>query len=163
MNMSRRVFCAVVLVCALALGLAPDAAAQAAKPAVGLDDATLFDMETISNPSISPDGQQIVFTRGWVEVRRDRGRSNLWIVDINGERLRELTTGPWSDSSPVWSPDGKRIAFTSDRDGTTQIHVLWVDTREMAQITRVEQSPGGIAWSPDGKWITFTMRLPDTE
>ena len=164
MKLSRRAFCALVLACALGLGLVPAAAAQAPKPvspAAGLDDATLFDMETVSNPSISPDGTQIVFSRGWVDKRRDRGRSNLWIIDVNGERLRELTTGPWSDSSPVWAPDGKRIAFTSDRDGSRQIHILWVDTRELVQITRVEQSPGNITWSPDGKWIAFTMRLPE--
>ncbi|MGH9815704.1 MAG: TolB family protein, partial [Candidatus Acidiferrales bacterium] len=103
------------------------------KPALkrGLDDETMFDMESISNPSISPDGKQIVFSRGWIDKKKDQSRSNLWIVNSDGARLRELTVGPWRDSSPAWSPDGARIAFLSDRDGSNQIHILWVDTREV--------------------------------
>jgi Tol biopolymer transport system component len=125
----------------------------------GLGPETLFDMESIGNPAISPDGAQIVFTRGWVDKMKDQGRSNLWIVDRNGERLRELTSGNWRDSSPVWSPDGKRLAFLSDRDGSMQIHVMWADTREVAQLTRTERTPSGnLKWSPDGKQIAFTMR-----
>ena len=79
----------------------------------------------------------IVFSRGGVDTINDRTRSNLWMTDIRGERIRELTHGDWSDSSPVWSPDGKRIAFTSDRDGTSQLHIMWLDTREVAQLTHL--------------------------
>lgn len=129
----------------------------------GLGPETLFDMESIGNPAISPDGGQIVFTRGWVDQMKDQGRSNLWIVDRNGERLRELTSGSWRDSSPVWSPDGKRLAFLSDRDGSMQLHVMWADTREVAQLTRMERTPGNLKWSPDGKQIAFTMRVPDKD
>jgi dipeptidyl aminopeptidase/acylaminoacyl peptidase len=122
---------------------------------------TFLDMESISSPRISPDGTQILFTRSWVDKMEDRGRSNIWIVDIAATRVRELTQGNWSDSSPVWSPDGKQIAFLSDRDGTTQIHVLWLDTREVAQLTHLEHDPRGLVWSPDGKMLAFTCFSPD--
>src|SRR5258706_9917048 len=115
-----------------------------------LDKETFLEMESLSSPTISPDGKQIVFTRAWVEKTRDLYRSNLWIIDVDSGRVRELTTGSRSDSSPSWSPDGKRIAFLSDRDGTDQLHVLWVDTREMAQLTRLDYAPTNIRWSPDG-------------
>jgi dipeptidyl aminopeptidase/acylaminoacyl peptidase len=128
-----------------------------------LDKETFMDMESVSNPSISPDGKQIVFTRTWVDKVKDEYRSNLWIVDVEGTRIRELTSGSWRDSAPVWSPDGKRIAFLSDRDGTTQLHVLWADTREVAQLTHLERAPGGLQWSPDGKNIAFTMFVPDND
>ena len=85
-----------------------------------LSKETYLEMESIRSPRISPDGTQILFTRGWVDKMEDRSRSNIWIVDIAGTRVRELTHGNWSDSSPVWSPDGKKIAFLSDRDGTDQ-------------------------------------------
>src|SRR5687767_9065428 len=82
-----------------------------------LNKETFMNMESVSNPAISPDGRQIVFTRSWVDKVKDERVSNLWIVDIDGSRTRELTSGPWRDSQPVWSPDAKRIAFLRDRDG----------------------------------------------
>jgi dipeptidyl aminopeptidase/acylaminoacyl peptidase len=126
-----------------------------------LDKETYLEMESIRSPRISPDGTQVLFTRSWVDKMEDRSRSNIWIVDIAGTRVRELTHGNWRDSSPVWSPDGKRIAFLSDRDGTDQIHVLWLDTREVAQLTHLERAPEGLVWSPDGKMLAFTTFLPD--
>ncbi len=126
-----------------------------------LDMETYMEMETVGSPNISPDGEQIIFTRGWVDKMNDRTASNLWITDIGGERIRELTHGNWRDSSPVWSPDGKKIVFLSDRDGTDQIHVMWLDTREVAQLTHLERSPGNLRWSPDGKLLAFTMFLED--
>jgi dipeptidyl aminopeptidase/acylaminoacyl peptidase len=128
-----------------------------------LDKETFFDMESVSNPAISPDGRHVVFTRSWVDKVKDEIASNLWIVDIEGRRPRELTSGSWRDSEPVWSPDGARIAFTSDRDGTSQLHLLWIDTREVAQLTRFERAPSDIAWSADGRRIAFSMFVPKKE
>jgi dipeptidyl aminopeptidase/acylaminoacyl peptidase len=128
-----------------------------------LDKETFMNMESVGNPEISPDGKQIIFTRTWVDKVKDQYRSNLWIVDVDGSRVRELTSGARNDSSPVWSPDGKRIAFLSDRDGTNQLHVMWLDTRDIAQLTHLEQAPNGIKWSPDGKLIAFTSFVPDTD
>ena len=129
----------------------------------GLDDESLFDMESLSNPAISPDGSVIAFTRGWVDRMKDQQRSNLWMVNSDGSRLRELTSGNWRDSAPVWSPDGKRIAFLSDRDGTSQVHVMWLDNRDIAQLTRVQKTPSNLKWSPDGTRLAFTMTVPDDD
>lgn len=148
------------LVLLFALGLSFNALAQ--KPRL-LDKETFMDMESVGNPEISPDGKQIVFTRTWVDKVKDQSRSNLWIVDVDGNRVRELIGGARNDSSPVWSPDGKRIAFLSDRDGTNQLHVMWLDTREVAQLTRLEQAPSNIKWSPDGKQIAFTAFIADND
>ena len=128
-----------------------------------LDKDTFMDMESVGSPNISPDGKTILFTRTWVDKVKDQSRSNLWITDIDGTRIRELTSGARNDSAPEWSPDGKRIAFLSDRDGTNQLHVLWLDTREIAQLTHLEQAPSNIKWSPDGKWLAFTSFVPDTD
>ena len=128
-----------------------------------LDIDTFMEMETVGSPQISPDGELILFTRGYVDKMSDRSRSNLWVVDGAGERVRELTHGNWSDSSPVWSGDGEKIAFISDRDGTSQIHVMWFDTREVAQLTHLDRGAGSLCWSPDDKFLAFTQTLPDTD
>jgi dipeptidyl aminopeptidase/acylaminoacyl peptidase len=150
---------AVSLTLALALACAGPALAQK-KPHL-LDKETFFQMESISSPVIAPDGSQIVFSRGFVDTTKDQGQSNLWIVDVRGERLRQLTDGSWRDSAPVFSPDGKRIAFLSNRSGSTQTHVMWMDTREVAQLTRLDRDPSALAWSPDGKRLAFVVNVPD--
>src|SRR5262245_26533789 len=126
-----------------------------------LDKATFYDMESVSNPAMSPDGDTVLFSRGYVDITRDQNQSNLWAIDSAGRRLRQLTDGAWSDSAPVWSPDGKRIAFLSNRSGSMQLHVMWVDTREQLQLTRLERPPASITWSPDGKQIAFTGFIQD--
>lgn len=128
-----------------------------------LDTESFFQMEAVANPAIAPDGKLIVFSRSYVDKMKDQNRANLWLVDNEGKKLRELTNGNWRDSSPVWSPDGKRIAFLSDRDGTNQLHVMWIDTREVAQLTRLDRAPADITWSPDGKSIAYTQRVLDED
>jgi dipeptidyl aminopeptidase/acylaminoacyl peptidase len=128
-----------------------------------LDTDTFFEMEAVSSPAISPDGKLIVFSRTSADKMKDQQRSNLWLIDPAGTRLRGLTAGNWRDSSPVWSPDGKRIAFLSDRDGTTQLHVMWMDTREVAQLTHLERAPSDLTWSPDGTKIAFMETVRDEE
>jgi len=156
--MSKRMRASIVLLLSLVLSIS----VLAQKPRL-LDKETFMEMEGVGNPQISPDGKQIVFTRTWVDKVKDQSRSNLWIVDVDGNRVRELIGGARNDSSPQWSPDGKRIAFLSDRDGTNQLHVMWLDTREVAQLTHLEQAPSNIKWSPDGKQIAFTGFVADNE
>ncbi len=155
----RKTSTAFILVLGLVLAL-PGAAAEQTRL---LDTATYLEMESIGGPQISPDGRHILFSRSYIDKMNDRSRSSLWIVDGNGAHLRELTYGNWSDFSPVWSPDGTRIAFLSDRDGTVQVYVMRLDTRETAQLTHVAHTPVGLRWSPDGETLAFGMYLPETK
>jgi dipeptidyl aminopeptidase/acylaminoacyl peptidase len=129
----------------------------------GLDRDTFMDMESVSATNISPDGKQIVFSREWIDQMKDQSRTNLWLTDIDSGRVRELTRGSWRDSAPVWAPDSKRIAFLSDRDGTNQVHVLYVDTGEVAQLTHLPRAVSGLRWSPDGRQLAFTQSIPDED
>ncbi|MBI3679660.1 MAG: S9 family peptidase [Acidobacteria bacterium] len=149
--------------CLLLLAASVAGFAQSAPKPKLLTTETFFDMEAISGPRISPDGSLIVFSRSWTDQIKDQERSNLWLIDAGGSRPRELTHGNWRDTAPVWSPDAKRIAFLSDRDGTMQIHVMYLETREVAQLTHMQHSPSGLTWSPDGKRLAFTANVPDED
>jgi dipeptidyl aminopeptidase/acylaminoacyl peptidase len=118
----------------------------------------MLDWETASSPRLSPDGKQVVWTRSWVDRIEDRTQSDLWIMNADGARARFLVAG----SAPEWSPDGTRLAFLAPgQPRGTQIHVMWVDTRETTQITRVDESPRAVRWSPDGARLAFTMLVPE--
>jgi dipeptidyl aminopeptidase/acylaminoacyl peptidase len=159
----KRISGVIVLLMVVWAGLGWPPALHAQTKARVLDKDTFMDMESVGTPAISPDGSQVVFSRSFVDKLKDQTRSNIWIVDTAGARLRELTRGNWRDSAPVWSPDGARIAFLSDRDGTTQMHVLFVATGELAQLTHVERTPGNLTWSPDGRQLAFTAFVPDED
>lgn len=122
---------------------------------------TFFEFESLRNPAISPDGKSIVFTRNWIDKVNDLTRSNIWMVETDGSRLRQLTSGNWRDSSPVWSPDGKKLAFISDRGGSDQIYIMFIDTKEVACLTNLERTPQNIVWSPDGERIAFSLFVAD--
>ncbi|NNK62489.1 MAG: S9 family peptidase [Gemmatimonadetes bacterium] len=139
------------------LPAAPPAAAQ--QPTKTLDLEMYLDVESVSNPRISPDGSQIVYTRGWVDKMNDSRESSIWIMNADGSKNRFLVDG----SGPIWSPDGARIAFTREGEPEgTQIFVRWMDDEgATSQITRLESSPGGIRWSPDGTHLSFTMNVDE--
>jgi dipeptidyl aminopeptidase/acylaminoacyl peptidase len=121
----------------------------------------LFDVETASDPQISPDGSRVVFVRGFNDIMKDRRRSNLWIINHDGSELRPLTSGNDNDNSPSWSPDGKRLLYLSTKDGRAQVYVRWMDSGELARVTHCAKVPGSMEWSPDGRWIAFSMSVPD--
>jgi dipeptidyl aminopeptidase/acylaminoacyl peptidase len=125
-----------------------------------LSPSDAFQLELVADPQISPDGKRVVYVRQFADLMTDRNYSNLWIVDFDGSNHRPLTTGNYSDTSPRWSPDGSRLAYLSDREGSPQIHVRWMDTGQSARITNIQQPPSGINWSPDGKWISLVVLVP---
>ena len=121
----------------------------------------LFDLETATEPQISPDGAKVVFVRNFNDIMKDRKRSNLWVINYDGSDLRPLTSGNENDNSPRWSPDGKQLLYASTSDGAAQIYVRWMDSGQIAKVTRCPKSPSDMEWSPDGRWIAFSMSVAD--
>ena len=123
--------------------------------------ADYLEWESVSNPQISPDGKQIVFGRRWVDKQNDRWESSLYIMNVDGSKVRKLTDG----SNPIWSPDGSRIAFTHRGEPSgTQIFVRWMDAEgATTQITRLTDSPSDIVWTPDGKSLIFRQLVPENK
>lgn len=134
--------------------------AVAAQAASRLTPADLFQLEYASDPEISPDGQWIAYVRGWSDVMTDRRYSNIWLVKADGSEHRPLTSGKYNESSPRWAPDGKRLAYLSNRSGRPQIYVRWMDGEATHAVTNLTEAPGTVTWSPDGKWIAFLKLVP---
>ncbi len=116
-------------------------------------------MDRISEPKVSPDGRWVVFTLRKTDLEADRGRTDLWLVGVDGEGLKQLTTDPENDSNPCFSADGKSIFFVSSRSGSSQIWKIAVDGGEAVQVTDSPLDVGNLVLSPDGKHIAFTVEV----
>ena len=149
------------LACSLALAGATAGAQQRPddKRSDRLTLETFLDMETVSDPQLSPDGTQVIYTRGWVDKMNDSRESALWIMNADGSRNRFLVKG----SGARWSPSGDRIAYTASGEPRgSQVFVRWMDAEgASSQVTRVEQAPSNIAWSPDGTQLSFTALVEE--
>ena len=117
------------------------------------------DYEWAGNPQLSPDGEQILYSRTWIDLVNDKRSTDLWIMEKDGSKNRYFING----SNGKWSPDGTRIAFTRKGDPSgTQIFIKYVGASGPAtQITRLEKSPSNITWSPDSKFLAFNMHVPE--
>ncbi len=121
--------------------------------------------EGACQPSWSPDGAQIVFispcrARGDVTDNTYKD-SSLYVMNADGSGQKPLTTVPGSDFDPAWAPDGKRIAFTSLRDGKKDIYLLTVETGAIVRLTTVSgdvQDNSQPSWSPFGNQIVYTVK-----
>src|SRR5437660_9581627 len=107
----------------------------------------------VSEPRVSPDGKQVVFTRTTTALDSGRRNADIWTVPADGSAPpKELIAGEKAENSPRFTPDGKHIAFISNRDGASQVYLAGADGRGGKQITKIS---GGVkaptAASPAGK------------
>lgn len=119
----------------------------------------MWEMERIGSFDVSPDGSKAVFPLTQYDVEKNTSSTNLYLLDIETKQTRQITfTG--KDSSPVWSPDGQRIAFVSRRhNGTGQIYILDLTGGEAKKITDLPVGVFSIKWFPDGGRIAFGANI----
>jgi dipeptidyl aminopeptidase/acylaminoacyl peptidase len=157
--MTRTVLRTFLFCAAMLFSFATLHAQSVAKRAVTFED--LIKMHRIAEPKISPDGQWVAYAVSTPDMEANRGVSNIWAARLAGGDAMQLTSGG-HDSSPVWSPDSKTLAFLSSRDGNAQIYLLPMDGGEAREITHTSTGVDLVKFSPDGKTLAFTSSVyPD--
>lgn len=125
----------------------------------------LYLFEIISAPQISPNGDIAVYCQQEVEEKTEKKYSHLFMVSLPAGKPRQITHGKQTDTDPHFSPDGRSIAFLSNRDDETQpqVYILPVDGGEARRLTDLKGSIEDVNWSPDGTRLLLQFRAKDDE
>jgi len=107
----------------------------------------------VGSPVVTANGKKVAFTVSRYELETGTSWSEIWMMQTDGDRLRQMTHGRHHDGSPTFSPNGKSLLFASDRGAGSQLYLLPVGGGEAQQLTSFPMGLGGPVWSPDGKWI----------
>jgi dipeptidyl aminopeptidase/acylaminoacyl peptidase len=151
----------VLLVVASVTLLSSPQSSPAAKPTPTIDD--LISLKRAGSPVISPDGRLVAYTVRETMWDENLYKTEIWIADVQAGTTRQLTHSAKSSSVPAWSPDGKRLAFGSDRTDKRQIYLIDPAGGEAEALTSGDEGAGSFQWSPDGASIAFTRTDPQTD
>ena len=156
--MSLKVRSAGAAILAIFVALAASAQAPQRHPITFKD---LISMHRVGDPQISPDGRWVAYAVATPDMEANRNSSDIWLIAATGGSPTQLTRGG-HDSSPIWAPDSKSIAFLSSRSGESQVYVLSMEGGDAKQLTHISTGVDLVKWSPDGKMILFTSPVyPD--
>jgi len=139
---------------------AQESAPTQAKP---LSAETFLELRTVQDPQFSPDGTRVAFTvsEPW---KADKQTRHIWLYDVTAKQLHQLTFSQKSESSPRWSPDGKSLAFLSDREGDhQQIYLLRMEGGEASALTKGKAGVSAFSWSSDATAIAYLASDEKTE
>ena len=116
----------------------------------------------IAEVRFSPDANRVAFTVSEPPKGPTRSR-HVWILDVRTREVRQFTNSAKSEFAPRWSPDGRRLAFLSDRDEAPQIYLMPTDGGEAIRLTEGKNAARAFEWSPDGKQIALLAPEAKTE
>ena len=126
----------------------------------------VYELVNAGDPRISPDGTRVAYTVTEVDREANEYRSAVWVAALDGTtEPRRFTSGERRDTSPRWSPDGKWLAFASNRAGDekapSNLYVIPAEGGEARRLSDAPESVEAIAWSPDSTRLAFTARARD--
>ena len=113
----------------------------------------------------SPDAKRVAYSVAEAVMTDDRSEyvSQIWIANVDGNDTKQMTFATKSSANPMWSSDGKWIAFTSDRAGKSNLYRQRVSGGDAEQLTDVKSGVGLFGWSPNSQHIAFVMTDPPTD
>ena len=138
------------------------AATQSSPHPVTVDD--FFQVKDVTDPQISSDGQWIAYTVETPSLKEDKSETRIWMIPAGGGDAIPMTAEGNSSSHPRWSPDGKYLAFLSERnEGKTQVWLLDRRGGEAQKLTETIQDVDDFAWAPDSKRLVLVLKDPSAD
>jgi dipeptidyl aminopeptidase/acylaminoacyl peptidase len=136
-------------------------AAAVPAPAATFTATEMMKLRRLGDPAVSPDGALVAFQVTDVELPSGARNTDVYVAPVKGGEPRRLTDHPKSDSRPRFSPDGKRIAFLSNRDGSSQVYVVDVAGGEARKVTSFANGTESFLWADDRTLVATSEVRPD--
>src|SRR6266849_8800317 len=152
---------ALFVLSALATPILAQEPPKASSPKLLTPEASL-NLRSISDLQFSPDGNRLAFVVT-EPAKGERRARHIWIYEKQSGSIRQFTYSAKSDFLPRWSPDGKQLAFLSDRDEQQQVYAMRADGGEASALTKGKRDVKNFAWSTDGKQIAYLAPDAKTE
>lgn len=115
-------------------------------------------LRRVADPQVSPDGVRVAYVLTRNDRESNERQSSVWVAPMEGRGPARAFTQGKKDGSPRWSPDGRYLAFISDRGEKGQVFLAPLDGGEARQLTKAPHGVNEIAWSPDGKRMAYVAR-----
>jgi dipeptidyl aminopeptidase/acylaminoacyl peptidase len=135
-------------------------AGEAVVPGPGFEQ--VISLREVSDPVVSPDGRSVAFVTQSADWQDNRFRREIWLVRAGEEPFPLTRSMKGASDSPRWSPDGRWLAFLSDRDGSKQLYAIRVAGGEARKLSSHATDIDDFRWAPDGRTLAFLARA-DTE